>query len=425
MKIRHLRWYIAALLFTATVINYIDRQALSIVAPVLTRELHLSPMEYANILQAFLYAYTLMYIVSGVIVDRWGTRLSLGLFMTWWSVSNMLHAFVRSGFGLGVFRLLLGLGEPGNFMAATKVTSEWYPPKERAFVNGLVNAGAAVGAIISAPLVVWLYLRWGWRSAFVITGAFGLVWMVAWLLLYHLPEKSRWITAEELETIRGPERAADNNSLPKQRWVDLLRVRQTWGLFFARFLSNPVWWFYLFWLPKYLVEQRGFNMVQMGMLAWLPYLTADLGSLFGGLASGWLIKRQWAVLRARTAIMLPFALIMPVSIIVAYSKSATTAFVVICTVTFAHMAWMTNLMTVTNDIYPKRVVGSVAGIAAFGNGLGGAIFTGITGYVVQQFSYNAIFVIMGFLHPAAFLLFRLLVNQPISVKDRSLIPAEH
>jgi len=350
-------------------------------------------------------------------VDRWGTRLSMGLFMTWWSISNMLHAFVQSAFGLGVFRLLLGIGEPGNFMAATKVTSEWYPPKERAFVNGLVNAGAAVGAIISAPLVVWLYLHWGWRMAFVITGAFGMLWMVAWLLLYHLPEKHRWITAEELELIRGPERAAGAG--PSMRWLELLGFRQTWGLFFARFLSNPVWWFYLFWLPKYLVERRGFTMVEMGMLAWMPYLTADLGSVFGGLASGWLIQRKWRILSARTAVMLPCALLMPVSIAVAYTKSNVIAMALICIVTFAHMAWMTNLMTVTNDLYPKRVVGSVAGIAAFGNGLGGAIFTGITGYIVQSFSYNGIFIIMGFMHPAAFLLFRLLVRKPITDQPQS------
>ena len=237
--------------------------------------------------------------------------------------------------------------------------------------------------------------------------------MIAWLLLYHLPEKHPWITAEELEKIRGPERAADAAVQPKTRWLDLLGLPQTWGLFFARFLSSPVWWFYLFWLPKYLVEQRGFNMIQLGMLAWLPYLSADLGSICGGLASGWLVNRQWKVMRARKAIMLPAALLMPLSVVIAFSNSTPVAFVIICTVTFAHMAWMTNLMTVTNDIYPKRVVGSVAGIAAFGNGLGGAIFTGITGYVVQAFSYNGIFIIMGFLHPAAFVLFKLLVDRPM------------
>ena len=179
MKIPRLRWWIAALLFTASIINYIDRQALSIVAPVLTKELNLSPIQYANILQVFLYAYTVMYIVSGILVDRWGTRAALAVFMAWWSVSNMLHAFARSAMQLSFFRLLLGIGEPGNFMAAAKAASEWYPPKERAFINGLVNAGASVGAIIAAPFVVWLYLHFGWRAAFVITGASGFVWLAA------------------------------------------------------------------------------------------------------------------------------------------------------------------------------------------------------------------------------------------------------
>jgi ACS family hexuronate transporter-like MFS transporter len=412
MRIRHLRWYVAALLFTATVINYVDRQALSIVAPLLTRELRLSPVDYAAILQAFLYAYTVMYIVSGVLVDRWGTRLAESVFMAWWSAANMLHAFAGSAFSLGAFRLLLGVGEPGNFMAAAKATSEWYPPKERAFVNGLVNAGAAVGAIVAAPLVVWLNLRFGWRSAFVITGGAGFVWLLAWLFLYRAPERHPHITPEELALIRSADPVtAPDAAAP--RWIELLALPQTWGLFLARFLSSPVWWFYLFWLPKYLVEHRGFTMIEVGLLAWLPYLSADLGSLAGGLASGWLVRRGWTALRARAAVMLPFACLMPASIVVAFTASTALALGVICVVTFSHMAWMANLATVTNDIYPKRVVGSVAGIAAFGNGLGGAIFTAITGYVVQTFSYDAIFVVMGFLHPAAFLAFRALVRRPL------------
>lgn len=414
-KIRHLRWYVAALLFTATVINYIDRQALSIVAPILTKELHLSPIQYANILQAFLYAYTVMYVVSGIIVDRWGTRLGLGIFMAWWSVSNMLHAFATTALGLGFFRFLLGVGEPGNFMAAVRAVSEWYPAKERAFVNGLVNAGAAVGAIISAPLVVWLYVRYGWRAAFVITGAFGLVWLVAWLLIYYVPAKHPRITDEELALITAG-RSAEMVALPGEpvKWVDLLKLPQTWGLFFARFFSDPVWWFYLFWLPKYLVEQRHFTVVEMGMLVWLPYLTADLGSVFGGMMSGYLIKKGWLVLRARTASMLPFAMVMPISIGIAFTPSTTVAMVLICIVTFSHMAWKTNLVTLTNDLYPTRIVGSVAGICAFGNGLGAALFTALTGYIVQYFSYSAIFVLMGIMHPIAFLIFRMTVRAPLS-----------
>ncbi|MBI4903882.1 MAG: MFS transporter [Acidobacteria bacterium] len=411
MHVKHLRWYIAGLLFLSTVINYVDRQVLSIVAPVVTRELHLTPTEYANILQAFLYAYTAMYLISGVLVDRWGTRVALGVFMAWWSVSNMLHAFVGSALQLGFFRMLLGIGEPGNFMAAAKATSEWFTPKERAFVNGLANGGASVGAIIAPPLVVWLYSWLGWRAAFVITGASGLVWLIAWLLFYRLPQAHPWITAEERQLLAPAPPVSATPTVPPPSYWELLRMRQTWGLFLTRFLSDPVWWFYLFWLPKYLVEQRGFTMVEMGAIAWMPYLTADIGSMSGGVLSGWLIRRNWPVVKARSAGMLPFAMLMPLSMVIAYTPSSLVTMMIICTVTFAHMVWKTNLMTLTNDLYPKAVVGRVAGFAAFGNGLGGAIFTALTGWIVQHFSYNTVFILMGFLHPAAYVLFWLLVGK--------------
>ena len=411
MKIPHLRWYIAALLFTATVINYVDRQALSILAPVLTKELQLSPAQYANILLGFQIAYTVMYLGSGVLVDRWGTRKSLAAFMAWWSVSNMLHAFARTALALAGFRVLLGIGEPGNFMAATKATSEWYPPKERAFVNGLANAGAAIGAVIAAPLIVWLYSSLGWRSAFVATGAAGIVWLVFWLWLYRLPQEHPLITHEELEIIgENSNRPTENRPVAR---MGLLQLPQTWGLILSKFLSDPVWWFYLFWLPKYLVEQRGFTMADIGLLAWLPYLTADVGSILGGVFSGWLVRRGRSPLDARKLGMWPFALLMPLSVLIPFVPTAP-ALLVISIVTFAHMAWKTNQTTVTNDIYPVPVIGSVSGITAFGNGLGGAVFTWITGQVVQHFSYTAIFIIMGFLHPAAYLVFRLLVKQPVS-----------
>jgi MFS transporter, ACS family, hexuronate transporter len=414
MKLRHIRWYIAALLFLSSVINYIDRQTLSVVAPYLTKELHMSPVEYANVLQAFLVAYTLMYLGSGFLVDRWGTRLSLAAFMAFWSVSNMLHAFARSAFQLGIFRALLGIGEPGNFMAGFKAVSEWYPPKEKAFVNGLLNSGAAVGAIVAAPLVVWLMVKFDWRMAFVITGAFGFVWLAAWLLIYRLPEKHPWITQEELALVRAGTGADPGRhaaaAIPK---ADLLRMRETWGLLLARFVSEPVWWFYLFWLPKYLVDVRHFSMVQIGALAWLPYLTADLGSFGGGILSGWLVKRGWEPLQARKAMLLPCALLMPLSLLVP-GGSAASALLVISIVTFAHMAWKTNLVTINNDIYPVGIIGSVSGMIAFGSGVGGTLFTNMTGQVVQHYSYTAIFVIMGFLHPVSYLLVRWLVRTPVA-----------
>jgi ACS family hexuronate transporter-like MFS transporter len=284
----------------------------------------------------------------------------------------------------------LGIGEPGNFMAGFKAISEWFPPKERAFVNGLQNGGASVGAIIAPPLIVWITLQFNWRISFVVTGAIGLVWLIGWLWIYGTP----------------PQIAATIAPISRS---ELLRLPQTWGLLSAKFLSDPVWWFYLFWLPKYLVEQRHFSMVQMGMLAWLPYLSADLGAFAGGIASGWLIKRGYEPVRARRMALLPCALLMPLSVLVPGSSSAW-AMALISVLTFAHMAWKTNLMTITNDIYPVGVVGSVSGIIAFGSGLGSTLFTNLTGQVVQHYSYTAIFVIMGFLHPIAYLFVRYFIK---------------
>jgi len=409
MKIRHLRWYVAALLFASTVINYIDRQTLSVVAPVLTKELNISQVEYGMILQSFLIAYTIMYVLSGLLVDRWGTKLSMTVFVAWWSMANALHVFARNAVQLAGFRCLLGVGEPGNYMAASRIASEWYPPKERAFINGLINAGSAVGAIVAAPLVAWLTIRHGWRFAFVATGALGFVWLIFWVLLYHLPEKHPLITAGELEYIRtAPESAP---VMPRGTWRQLWGQREIWGLLLARFFSDSVWWFYLFWMPKYLVEQRAFTMAEIGLIAWMPYLTADVGAIAGGYVSGRLIDPKRTVLQARYIPMAVSAFLMPVSIAIAFTRSSAMAVALICMVTFCHMVWKTNLMTITNDIYPIQSVGSVAGIVSVGSGVGGVVFMNITGKIVEAFSYNTMFVIMGFLHPAAFLTCRWLVGK--------------
>lgn len=394
MTARRLGAAIAALLFAASVINYVDRQTLSVVAPALTKELHISPMQYAAILNAFLVAYTVMYVGSGFLVDRWGSRASLAIFMAWWSLANVLHATVRTGAQLGLWRLLLGIGEPGHFMASFRAISEWYPPEGRALVNGLVNAGASVGALIAAPLVAGLMVAFGWRAAFVVTGAAGFVWIAAWLAVY-------------------PNRAAAAKSEKRISKSELLRRPETWGLLAARFVSDPVWWFYLFWLPKYLADQRGFTMLQVGKFAWLPYLFADAGALIGGWISGHLVKRGWPSVRARMVSMLPFALVMPASLAIPATPGAAAAVALICAITFSHMAWRTNLATITNDIYPAEVVGTVSGIIACGGGLGAALFMWLTGQIVERVSYTAIFVIMGFLHPLAYLIVRLTIpRQP-------------
>ena len=407
----NLRWRIAALLFGATVINYVDRQTLSVLAAEITGELGLTDTEYAQVVQAFLVCYAAMYMVWGRVIDRWGTRAALAVSMVWWSLANAGHALARSALGLGVFRALLGLGESGNFLAAEKAISEWFPPRERGFANGVVNAAASTGAVLAPPLIVLLFTMWGWRPAFVVTGAAGFVWLAFWLRLYWVPDRHPRVTAAERRMIQSE---SAKPSLERVRWVSLFGFRQTWALFLARVLADPVWWFYLFWLPKYLQDERGFSIVAVGLIAWVPYLTADLGALSGGWLSGRLVRRGMPPLSARKSVMMPAAAVMPLSLVVAWTDSSVVAMTAICAVTFAHMVWKTNLMTMTNDVYPTAVVGSAAGIVGLGSSLGGVIFTGITGAVVERFGYAAIFFVMSFLHPAAYIVVRLLAKGGIN-----------
>ena len=412
----NVRWRIAALLFGATVINYIDRQTLSVLAAEITGELGISDIEYSQVVQAFLICYAGMYLVWGRIIDRWGTRVALAVSMVWWSLANAGHALSRGAFGLGVFRALLGLGESGNFLAAEKAISEWFPPQERGFANGLVNAAASTGAILAPPLIVLIFTLWGWRLAFVVTGATGFLWLVFWLRWYWIPSKHPRVTSEERVLI---ETAPGGPPRREVRWIELFGFRQTWALFLARVLADPVWWFYLFWLPKYLSDERGFTIVAIGLTTWVPFLTADLGALAGGWFSGRLIRRGMAPVQARKWVMLPAAAVMPLSLIVPASDSSVIAVTAICVVTFAHMAWKTNLMTMTNDVYPTAVVGSAAGIVGLGSSLGGVIFTGITGVVVERYSYAAIFFVMAFLHPTALAVLHSLARGSVGEK-RSL-----
>lgn len=398
-KLKHLRWYIAALLFTSTVINYIDRQTLSVVKPRIMHDLGLDQVAYAHIVQGWLLAYTVMYVVSGFLVDRWGTRKALAAFVTWWSAANILHVFARTAGSLRIFQILLGIGEPGNYNAASRAASEWFPPKERAFINGLVNAGSAIGAIIAMPLVAWLVINHGWRYAFVFTGLLGFVWLIPWMWMYKLPHQHTSITDEEFDYIRsGPGILCPEG---KPTTMQLLRKPDVWGLLLARFFSDPVWWFYLFWLPGFLQEQRGFTLAQVAIFGWLPYLASDIGGLVGGWISDRLIARTGNPVRARMIPMAISATIMPVSLFIPGMRTMSGLIAVLCVVTFAHMCWKTNLMTITNDVYPVECIGTVFGILMLGSGIGGFLFQGITARIVQQGAYNGVFVIMGFMHPAA------------------------
>lgn len=408
--IAHLRWWIAGLVFLNTVNNYVDRQTLSIVAPQLTKDLGLDNIQYGYVVQAFLVAYTVMYIGSGLLIDRYGVKLIYGIATVWWSIAAMLHATAHSALSLGIFRFLLGAGESANFIAAEKVAAEWYPPRERGTLNGLVQAGAVTGAIVTPPVVVFLMLQYGWRVAFLATGSLGIFWVIAWWRLYHLPEHHPRITREELAFIREGTPATAH---ARVSWWSLLAMPQTWGLLLARVVSDPVWWFYLFWLPKYLTESRGMSIALMGLVVWVPYLASDVGAVTGGWASGRLIARGRRVLDARRRIMLLSALLMPLGLGIVFTSSHVIALGLICIVLFAHMSWKTNLATLTVDLYPRSVVASAAGLVATGSGIGGSLFTPIAGYLIERQSYTPVFVVMAFLHPLAYVMIWWLVRREV------------
>lgn len=436
--INNLRWWIAALVFLSTVINYVDRQTLAVLAPRLTKELGLTDIQYGWISQAFLIPYTAMYIVAGILLDRYGTKLVFGIAALWWSLAAMLHAAVSSAFGFGAMRFLLGTAESANFVAAQKVAAEWFPPRDRGTLNGLVQAGTVTGAILTPPLVVWLAASYGWRAAFLITGALGLLWVVIWLWFYHLPAAHPRITADELALIendgkdgRGdagtrrhgeidefaasPHHRVEVAVNPVPKWFDFLRYPQTWGLILARVISDPVWWFYLFWLPKYLTEARGLTNQQMGWVLWIPYLLSDVGSILGGWYSGRLIVRGQPVLAARKTVMLWSALLMPIGILLVWQPPLPLTILLISLSLFAHSSWKTNLVTMTVDLFPRRVIGTVHGIVAMGGGIGGAIITPLAGYIIAWYSYTPLLMLMGVLHPLAYLCVRRWVRKRTDV----------
>jgi MFS transporter, ACS family, hexuronate transporter len=390
-----LRWFIVSLLFLATVINYVDRQTLSVLAPMLRDQFHMSNTDYSRIVFAFLLAYMIMQSGSGRLMDRLGTRAGMALTVGWWSVAAMLHAAAGSVLSFGVFRFLLGMGEAGNWPGGVKTVSEWFPVKERAFATGFFNSGSTFGAIIAPPLVTWIALHLGWQFAFLMTGALGFLWVVLWIVCYRLPHEHPWLGERERAHIFAGQPASDREAAPKVRWLDLLGYRQVWGLVLARMSADPVWWFYVFWLPEYLKRDRNFSMTMIGYFAWIPFLTADIGCLTGGAISGWLIRRGCAVLKARKIVMSVSAVLMLSGIPAVLVESPAAAIALISLATFAYSNWASNVLTLPADIFPKGTVASVSGLSGTGAALGGMLFMLIIGKVVDHFSYVPVFVAAG------------------------------
>jgi ACS family hexuronate transporter-like MFS transporter len=384
-----LRWWIAGLLFLSTVLNYIDRQNLSILARTIQDDLKISDLQYSYVVQAFFLAYTLTYIVAGRFTDWLGARLSMAVFIGWWSVADMLTALSRSALSLGIFRFLLGMGEPGNYTAAPKAVSEWFAPRDQGFVIGLYTAGATLGATIAPPLVAFTALHLGWRSVFVCTGSVGLIWLAFWLKIYRTPKSEAPVQAEP--AIAHP-------------WRAVLRRRQTWQLLIARALTDPVWYFYLFWFPKYLTDSRHESLQSLGRTAWIVYLAADLGCLAAGYFSSVLIRKGVLPAETRVRVMICSAILLPFSALVAVAPGAFSAVLIGSLATFGHLAWLTSLSSLILDLYPKALVGTVFGIVAAGSGLGGIVSTALVGFAVTHYSYSPVFAVMGVLHPLALLL---------------------
>ena len=399
------RWVIVALLFAATVINYIDRQMLGVLKPTLAAELHWSEVDYANVVFWFQTAYAIGYLGFGRIVDLIGARFGFAVAYLIWTLAHIAHGAVHSVTQFAAVRFGLGIGESGNFPAGIKAVTEWFPARERAFAVGVFNAGANIGAIVTPLVVPWLVVAYGWRAAFVITGLASLVWLVAWVALYRRPSEHKRVTAGELAWIhQDPEDPAE-----KMPWARIAVKRETWCYALGKFCIDPIWWFFLFWLPGYLAERYHLDILSFGPPLVAVYLLSDIGSVVGGWVSGRMIKAGRSVNFARKITMLGCAFaVTPIYFAQSYD-SLWLAVLVIGLATAAHQAFSANLYTLPSDLFPRNAVGSVIGIGGTAGAVGGMIFTLYIGQILERIgSYTPIFIVAGSAYFIALALIHLL-----------------
>jgi len=397
-----LRWRIAILVSVAIAISYLDRQTLPVAVSAIARDIPLSNQRFSALQSAFLLSYAFMYMGGGKLVDSLGTRIGFAIIMTFWSLANTSHALATSFAMLMGSRFLLGMGEGGGFPAATRAVAEWFPTKDRATAMGIINAGSAVGGVVAPPLIALVVGYAGWRWIFVITGGFGLLWTLWWISSYSSPENPPEHIGQDSVT-------SSVNSAARVRWIDLLRVRESWGLVSAKFLSDAAWYFYLFWLPKYLYDARGFDVKAVGTFAWIPYAAAGAGCLLGGWFSGYLIRRQFSLGVARKLALGLSAAVMP-SILLVPRLPVAWALAIFSLAYFGQQSWSTLVMVLPTDLFPANVVGSVAGLVGFGGAMGGVAFGQLVGYLLDHgFGYGVVFSLAGTFHVAAFVIIILTV----------------
>lgn len=383
-KIGQYRWTVCALIFLATTINYLDRQVIGILKPVLESELGIGEAAYGYIIMAFQLFYAFGMILAGRLIDKFGTKIGYGISVLLWSIAAMGHALARGAFSFGFWRAFLGVSESGNFPAAIKTVAEWFPKRERALATGIFNSGANVGAIVAPLAVPAMAMAWGWQSAFIITGAIGIIWLILWFIYYEVPEKQKRLSEEELAYITSD---SDENKVTEKPvpWIRLLKYRQTWSFFIGKGLTDPIWWFFLFWIPGWLSEVRGagFDVKSFGLPLVVVYTSTTIGSILGGWISSFMIKKGTTPFNARKYTMLIFAiLVLPVFFAQSAGLSTWGAIALISLAASSHQAWSANMYTTVSDAFPKKAVSSVTGFGGSSGALGGAFISILAGNVL-------------------------------------------
>jgi ACS family hexuronate transporter-like MFS transporter len=413
-KIGQYRWTVCSLIFFATTINYLDRQVIGILKPVLESNLDIGEAEYGYIVMAFQLFYAFGMIIAGRLIDKFGTKIGYGVSVVMWSLAAMGHALATGTFSFGFWRALLGLCESGNFPAAIKTVAEWFPKKERALATGVFNSGANIGAIIAPLAVPAMATAWGWQSAFIITGAFGVIWLILWFIFYEVPEKQKKLSEGELAYIRSDidEKQVTEKPVP---WISLLKYRQTWTFFIGKGLTDPIWWFFLFWIPGWLSEVRGagLDVKSFGFPLVVVYTSTTVGSILGGWLSSFMIRKGASPFNARKYTMLIFALlVLPVFFAQSAGLSTWGAIALISLAASSHQAWSANMYTTVSDAFPKKAVSSVTGFGGSSGALGGAFISIIAGNVLAFYKntghietgYQIMFAIAAFAYILAWII---------------------
>ncbi|MGV8092713.1 MAG: MFS transporter [Mangrovibacterium sp.] len=422
MKIRNYRWFIAVLLFFATVINYMDRQLIGLLKPVLEETFLWTETDFAHIVMAFTTAYALGLLSFGRFIDKAGTKLGYSLAIVVWSVSAMLHAVAKGVFGFASARVVLGIGEAGNFPAGMKAISEWFPKKERGTATGIFNAGTTVGVILALVLTPLILKHWGWQEVFWVTGALGFLWLIFWLIFYDVPSRQKRLSAEELDFIAAGQVSGEEDSPGKRvkvNWIGLFTMPQTWAVIVGKFMIDPIYWFFLFWLPSYFSSSFQLDLTKPSFGLMVIYASATVGCIGGGYFSSWLINRGFPILKARKAALFIFA-VMELSVIsMQYITSMWAAVALISLAVALQQAWATNVFTMASDMFPRERVSSVVGIAGMSGAVGGILFPVLVGHLLDLYrsqenivaGYNILFSVCAVSYLVAWVIIHLLTRE--------------